>query len=1354
MRIDKIWIIAVLVLCTGDAWARNPKEPRTASKNPSVQYREVCANSLSNIDQEINNVRARLLGGGDCWWDFTNGRYIVPKVEGNADPVSALFAGSVWLGGVDPGNNLKLACQDFRSGATNEFWPGPLAVADGQTERTICSNWDRFFRVTGAEVEQHLTNLKEGRTAISDIPQSLRRWPAQGNPYFEDEMGFPIYYTDQGWAGFFDVNENGLYEPLGGDYPSIDIRGCPLDRYPDEMVFWIYNDQGGGAIHGNTKGRPIQMEVQVQAFGYTTNDELNDMTFQRYKLINRATERIDSMFFAMWTDPDLGCYADDYIGCDTSRDLMYVYNQDPTDGDPGTSCAGVPTYGFNVPILGVDYFRGPLDTFGNELGMSSFIYYNNPGFGDSDIPGRLDPNAPIEFYRYLTGSWRDGQPLTFGGNGYRSSNVLTKYAFSQPPNQAGAWSMCEANLPNGDRRTLQASGPFTLVPGAVNELIIGVPWVPDIEYPCPSLDDLFRADQLAQGLFDNCFDLLDGPTAPNADWIELNREVVAVLTNVAPSNNVNEAYAEVDPLAPTAIPEDKRSYKFEGYIIYQLATPNVSAADYDDPEKSRIVYQVDVRNNVTKLYNWTETVNPLTNKRYYVPELQVEGENKGIRHTFSISEDNFALGNNKSLINHKKYYYSVIAYGFNSYENFDPIATPAKGQQKPFLVGRKNIKIYTVIPRPVVDQSLQASYGDGVVVKRLEGTGSGGNFLDLDDATRNMLWQPNLKDTVLTYKLGRGPVNVTIFNPFEVKNGEYELALVDGNMNDAKLDDNARWELRKLPDGRVLKSESSIDRLNEQLVIEYGFTVTVAQPGEPGAQADERNGAAGAETVFADPNQQWLTGIPDAADGPFNFVKTSTGADRDNYLDPESALSTMGNGWFVPYPLCDWLIKFAPESRGRLLTPAWTESTQFGAGSIADRGGQNSSALTTRTVEGENVIDKDFDKRASLLANMPNVDIIFTSDTSKWSRCMVVESAAHYYTSPASGTGSFPKDPSLRTESPNNRQRVMFDVRSAPSVGKVDANNDGVPDPDGAKDQNGNPLVGMGWFPGYAIDVETGTRLNIFFGENSCYSKTVDPGFTGRDMLWNPTDERARRRRPDNLPFDYYDFVAGGQHWVYVMNTPYDRCEAARRRFTPEGLADPALFKVTQVRNISWAGMLMLNQGFRMKPLREGLIPNEVTVKLRVNNRYQTWYTESGAPVKRSGHPKYQFKIEERESKTLDAVQIENALDSVKMVPNPYYGFSDYENSEFSNVVKITNLPGKCTVTIYSLDGKFIKQYNRDEQYSRYNQISPAIEWDLKNNKGIPIASGVYLIHVNAPGLGERTLKWFGVARQFDPSRL
>ena len=114
---------------------------------------------------------------------------------------------------------------------------------------------------------------------------------------------------------------NGIYEPHLGEYPIIDIRGCEeleiAPQYGDQMIFWIYNDAGG--IHSESgSDNNIQMEVQVQAFAYETNDEINNMTFYRYKLINRALDQIDSCYFAMFVDPDLGCHLDDYIGCDTS----------------------------------------------------------------------------------------------------------------------------------------------------------------------------------------------------------------------------------------------------------------------------------------------------------------------------------------------------------------------------------------------------------------------------------------------------------------------------------------------------------------------------------------------------------------------------------------------------------------------------------------------------------------------------------------------------------------------------------------------------------------------------------------------------------------------------------------------------------------------------------------------------------------------------------------------------------------------------------------------------------------------------------------------------------------------------
>ena len=117
-----------------------------------------------------------------------------------------------------------------------------------------------------------------------------------------------------------------------------------------------------------------------------------------------------------------------------------------------------------------------------------------------------------------------------------------------------------------------------------------------------------------------------------------------------------------------------------------------------------------------------------------------------------------------------------------------------------------------------------------------------------------------------------------------------------------------------------------------------------------------------------------------------------------------------------------------------------------------------------------------------------------------------------------------------------------------------------------------------------------------------------------------------------------------------------------------------------------------------------------------------------------------------------------NALSLVNVVPNPYYAYSEYEKSRLDTRVKITNLPAKCNVSIYNLSGKLIRSFKIDDK--KIKEIVPSadeiekrvyfIDWDMKNNQAIPIASGVYLIHVEVPGVGETIIKFFGGVRQID----
>jgi hypothetical protein len=102
-----------------------------------------------------------------------------------------------------------------------------------------------------------------------------------------------------------------------------------------------------------------------------------------------------------------------------------------------------------------------------------------------------------------------------------------------------------------------------------------------------------------------------------------------------------------------------------------------------------------------------------------------------------------------------------------------------------------------------------------------------------------------------------------------------------------------------------------------------------------------------------------------------------------------------------------------------------------------------------------------------------------------------------------------------------------------------------------------------------------------------------------------------------------------------------------------------------------------------------------------------------------------------------------NALDIIRVVPNPYYAFSSYEENQLDNRVKITNLPELCTISIYNTAGVLVRRYKKDED-------ATFVDWDLKNHANIPIASGIYYIHVDAPGIGEKVVKWFGVLRPID----
>lgn len=1319
--------------------------------NSSEQLLASCTPATAKTDLDINNVRTTILTGGDMWWDLNTAKYEVPKGGG----AHSIFAGSLWIGGLDAGGQLKVAAMTYRQ-TGNDFWPGPLDTINVSTSQDVCDAYDKHWKITRKEVEDYVEYLAGNASAGYVIPQSILTWPGNGDAS-----------KNQGrfLAPFHDADGDGVYNPSAGDYPGYTLDGqvdCRKDQlFGDQTLWWVFNDKGN--VHTETGAQAIGLELQAQAFAFTTNDDINNMTFYKYKVINRSTISVNSCYFGVWVDSDLGAYDDDYVGCDVTRGLGYTYNGDANDGTSATAQPGA--YGANPPALGVDFFQGPAadpgdgidnnhngvtDEAGEQIIMSKFLYYNN----DFTIIG--NPENATHYYNYLIGLWKDGTPFTYGGNGYGGA-VTCNYMFpgtSDPQNYGTngtvppfqGWS--ESNTGQGanvpfDRRFLQSAGPFTLQPGAVNYVTTGVVWArATAGGPSASVELMRVTDDKAQALFNNCFQVLNGPDAPDITAQELDKEVVLYLSNKPNSNNYLERYHEIDPLiAPldTANIGLDTTYDFEGYQIFQLKDATVTTSDLYNADKARLVAQCDVRNGVTQLVNFEFDQGLQAN----VPQdMTVEANDAGIQHSFRLKEDAFASGDNR-LVNQKTYYYLALAYGYNNYIQYaddvpptpgNPTAPSLAGQKKPYKAGRKNIKVYTVIPHIPAPEAngttALASYGTGPKITRIEGMGNGGNVVDLDAASISSILAStsvNNGGTArldhLTYDYGKGPINVKVVDPLNVHGGDFQLKFT-GNTpptnNSDSVSSNCRWILTETsPTSRSWNSDTMIRlfNANEQIIPELGLSVSITQTYLPGKNFNPvQNGLLEGTMSFSDPTKAWLSGIEDS-DGQSNdnwiragSTASSTGGcntvSGDEQGDADGDYEKILSGTWAPYRLC---------SRDDA-TPCF-----------------QGPAVGTNSTTGSNY------QTINKLENLSSVNVVFTADKSKWSRCVVFE------------TGS--------VSGLNEGGAKKLHFRAHGSVDKQ-----GITTGSPGCNEGEAQLVsstGMGWFPGYAINVETGERLNIAFGENSSLVSE-----NGRDMMWNPTASIRSQLFAD---------LWGGMHFIYVFGhngnniyganpadltgsrkdiPAYDQCATINKILTSSnGWTGSNEFKEV-FTDAMWVNIPVLSDS-RYAFANPSSIPCDATVRIRIAKPYNKNYmyingdpSSSNAPdsalvPQNNNDPMYSFSTYDLKTTTNDNEAAVNALDLINVVPNPYYAYSGYEKNQLDNRIKITNLPEKCTIRIYTVSGTQIRKITKDSPQTY-------VDWDLKNQANVPIASGLYIIHVDVPGVGEKTLKWFGVMRPID----
>ena len=96
---------------------------------------------------------------------------------------------------------------------------------------------------------------------------------------------------------------------------------------------------------------------------------------------------------------------------------------------------------------------------------------------------------------------------------------------------------------------------------------------------------------------------------------------------------------------------------------------------------------------------------------------------------------------------------------------------------------------------------------------------------------------------------------------------------------------------------------------------------------------------------------------------------------------------------------------------------------------------------------------------------------------------------------------------------------------------------------------------------------------------------------------------------------------------------------------------------------------------------------------------------------------------------------IEDAKEDVKAVnvfPNPYYAVNSEEINKYNRFVTFTHLPQKARIRLFDLAGTMVKVIDKDSPQQ-------FIRWDLANERGFPVASGLYIAYIEFPDLGGET---------------
>lgn len=408
--------------------------------------------SVSNSQKveflNANNINIGIGVGGNLFTrfdtstsSFDNGIFQMCEVPKGSGKLTT-FTAALWFSAFDSAWGMVHCTTPTNNQGDPEFFDGPVAAV---YDTTYDKFYKRVFKITREQINAH--RALQLPVPISQIDTHLLKWPAIGNPYIQ--LAYGINITSP-LAPFVDVDHNGVYDALAGDYPAI----CG-----EEAIFFVFNDDRELPDITNTNDK-LGFEIRGLAEVFIDSSAsrfekgiINNTLLVSYEIENKTGDGYRDFYLGMWEDPDLGCFSNDRVGCDTNRNMMFVYNNGIDN-----NCNGVNGYGNLRIATGTTFLNSELHAFG---------YFTNNGTPCCSDPGGSPGGSGCMMVRnYLQGYWADGTPFSTGGSGYNTGSP-TNFLLPGNPNNPNDWSDQTSGQPSGDRRMFGSAGPMTFGRGEI-----------------------------------------------------------------------------------------------------------------------------------------------------------------------------------------------------------------------------------------------------------------------------------------------------------------------------------------------------------------------------------------------------------------------------------------------------------------------------------------------------------------------------------------------------------------------------------------------------------------------------------------------------------------------------------------------------------------------------------------------------------------------------------------------------------------------------------------------------------------------------------------------------------------------